>query len=138
MPSTAARSGSSGPVPADQLIQRGILDELGDDPRPVAVVDHVDDSGQARMVDGGHGPGFPAHTGGQGPALHVVERVGEPQFLDGDEPLGDEVLGSPEDSHAPLFEWLEEAVAVVHHAAGGDNAWHVGRAYPVRPDGGCQ
>ncbi len=120
--------GVEGAVAPDRVVERRRVDQLGDDPGPLAVVDHVDDAGQARVVDRGHGPGLPAHPGRQRPALHVVEGVGEPQFLHGDEPLGDQILGPPQDPHAALVEYLDEAVAVIHHAAGSDNARHVSRA----------
>ena len=138
MPRTAARSGSMGPSRWTRWARRGVLDELGDDPGTVAVVDHVDDAGQAGVVDRRHGPGLAAHAGSQRPALHMVERVWEPQFLHGHQALGDQVLGPPEDSHAPLFHRLDEEVAVVHDAAGSDYARHVRRSYPVRPGGGCR
>jgi hypothetical protein len=122
----------------DEAGEGGVLDELGDDPGAVAVVHHIDDPGQPRVVDRRHGPGFPADASGERPALHMVERVWEPQFLHGHQALGDQVLGPPEDPHTPLFHRLDEEVAVVHHAAGCDYARHVGRSYPVRPGGGCR
>ena len=60
--------------------------------------------------------------------LHVVERIGKTQFLHRHVPLGDEIFGAPEDSHATFTKCFEEEVAVVNQATGSDCAGHVNRA----------
>lgn len=94
----------------DELGERLALDEFHHDPRPVVLLDHVEDRHRAVVADPRDRLGLAQRPRDQPALLVLVDVRREPQLLDGDRPAQRFVLGPPHRAHATTAEHLPQPV----------------------------
>ncbi|GAA3196309.1 hypothetical protein GCM10010486_77370 [Nonomuraea roseoviolacea subsp. carminata] len=103
------------PLLAHQLAQRPRPDELHDDPRVAAFLQHVVDGRHAGVRDPARGPRLAEGAHAEHVALRTVEVGRRVDLLDGHVTAENLVVGVPDRTHAALADGPEQPVASTDH-----------------------